>query len=357
MKTERLIGLDIFRVIAALAVFFFHSLIHIGCRFGFLSDFFEMGAIFMTGFFILSGYGIYTSNVKKDLTRLGEIKGFYKKRAISILPAYYVVAILYVFYPGTETAVQAAELAPVQIFGLQSVFSSLFYVSHNGGTWFVSCILICYLVYPFIQEVTKQISTRSKWILIVLAVCILLYAPIVVKHFGLKTIYSNPFFRLAEFSIGVFLAALKEKLDEKKAMRLLYNWPAFFVEFALLIAGVTFAMKRRYEVANYMMYGQIALPIFILMTITLSGVRCAFLERSRLLKYACKISYVFFFAQFFTWPLTRLVLQALGRDGNKTKLVVSFTICLLIAIVLHELVERPVKYLFSRTAKQKMPKA
>ena len=39
MKTKRLVGLDVFRVIAALVVFFFHSLIHIGCRFGFFSDF------------------------------------------------------------------------------------------------------------------------------------------------------------------------------------------------------------------------------------------------------------------------------------------------------------------------------
>lgn len=45
-----LIGLDVFRIIAAFIVMLFHSLIHIDCNYGILNSFVSMGVIFMTVF-------------------------------------------------------------------------------------------------------------------------------------------------------------------------------------------------------------------------------------------------------------------------------------------------------------------
>ena len=118
----------------------------------------------MTAFFVLSGYVIYYTYQKKDLGKLANIKLFYKKRYITILPIYYLVGTLYIifFLGGTESLQENVILMPIEILGLQSVFTSIFSVSHNGGTWFVSCILLCYLIYPFAQEIIKQISLKSK---------------------------------------------------------------------------------------------------------------------------------------------------------------------------------------------------
>ena len=43
-------------------VFLFHSNIHIGCDYSILTPFINMGAIFMTAFFIISGFSIYYVN-------------------------------------------------------------------------------------------------------------------------------------------------------------------------------------------------------------------------------------------------------------------------------------------------------
>ena len=159
--------------------------IHLGCKYGILTSFINMGAIFMTAFFVLSGYVIYYTYQKKDLGKLVNIKLFYKKRYITILPIYYLVGTLYIifFWGGTESLQENVILMPIEILGLQSVFTSIFSVSHNGGTWFVSCILLCYLIYPFAQEIIKQISLKSKIKMLLLSVLVLLWSPFIVWKF------------------------------------------------------------------------------------------------------------------------------------------------------------------------------
>lgn len=61
-KNYRLIGIDILRILSALVVFFFHARVHLHCSFGVLSGFVEMGAIFMTAFFMLSGFVLQYTN-------------------------------------------------------------------------------------------------------------------------------------------------------------------------------------------------------------------------------------------------------------------------------------------------------
>ena len=94
---DRLLGLDIYRILAALFIFLFHSNMHIGCSYGFLSGFVSMGAIYMTAFFLLSGFSLFLVWNKKDLNNIDTIKGFYLKRGIGILPLYYTVALLFIF--------------------------------------------------------------------------------------------------------------------------------------------------------------------------------------------------------------------------------------------------------------------
>ena len=64
---NRIIGLDILRVLFALIIFFFHSRVHLGCEFGVLNDFFKTPMIGMTGFFMLSGYALMVAYGNKNM--------------------------------------------------------------------------------------------------------------------------------------------------------------------------------------------------------------------------------------------------------------------------------------------------
>lgn len=220
MKEERLIGLDILRVTSALITFLFHSHIHRNCQYGIFNDFINMGAIFMTAFFMLSGFSLFISNSNTNIIDLKNMKIFYLKRFIGIIPMYYFIAIIYVIFLRTESLLDNIVVAPIEMLGLQTIFTSLFGVAHNGGTWFISCIIICYLFYPFIQEVMKQLTYKNKIFILLMCVGMLLYSPIITHWFHTANIYSNPFFRGLEFAIGVLLASIK---DEAKESKILYT--------------------------------------------------------------------------------------------------------------------------------------
>ena len=127
----------------AILIFMFHSRIHIlHCSYGVLNSFVDVGAIAMTGFFLLSGYVINLTYGRKDLAKPGEMKTFYTKRLITIIPLYFVWAffrvIAHVIVSGKSAAIEELILFPIELLGIQSVFSSLFSFSHNGGSWFIS---------------------------------------------------------------------------------------------------------------------------------------------------------------------------------------------------------------------------
>ena len=176
-KRTRIVGLDLYRLLSVFLIFLFHSNIHIQCNYGVLNQFVNSGAIYMTAFFILSGFSLYLVWQRKDLHNIVELRKFYLKRLISILPLYYSVALIYICFLGQESTVQNLLIAPVEILGIQSIFNSLFGVTHNSGTWFVSCILMCYLVYPLIQEIIKQLTSKLKVTIILIAVKRVEYTP------------------------------------------------------------------------------------------------------------------------------------------------------------------------------------
>lgn len=310
---KRYIGLDIFRIISFIAVCAFHTTIHLGADYGWLNSVSMMGAVFMTAFFMLSGYSLFVNYSQNNLIEITNAKTFYIKRILGIIPMYYVVAILFiVFYTYTGNTSFKIELllGPIEILGLQSVFSSLFGFSHNGGTWFISCILLCYIVYPLIQEILKQISDKSKFLVIFISVFILLYSPLVVSFVKISGIYSNPFFRILEFLIGCTLAALKFKFDQFNFVsKYFYKWVSVLILYSIMWAGISLAVKFEIGVGNYMLYSWICLPIFMLLIICMSGVNCVCLSNSKLIKYLCSVSYVFFLAQLFSNAVGKFVIN------------------------------------------------
>lgn len=201
-------------------VFLFHSWMHLGCSFWKLTSFVSEGAAYMTLFFMMSGYvlGLKYKELPMDGTSLLK---FYKKRLISIAPLYVVCAMLYPPIFGVETWLQNLLILPIELLGLQSAFPFLMPVSHNGGTWFVSCIIFCYLLFPLAMLLVKSISKRYVWVVVSIMYLVLLLSPWIVYVFHGEQIYSNPFFRFLEFSIGIVMAVNVENIQNETSAKLL----------------------------------------------------------------------------------------------------------------------------------------
>lgn len=333
--SQRMAGLDLFRVVAAIMVLLFHCNIHHDSSFGPLTGFVSMSAIFMTGFFMLSGFVLFRTYRERELFQMDSLKNFYLKRIFGIFPLYLFVAVLYVVTLGQESVFQNLVLLPIELLGLQTVFSTLFPVSHNGGTWFISCLLFAYLAFPLMQEIVKQMTTRTKWMALAVCTAVLFWSPLVVHTFSTDSIYSNPFFRGLEFFIGVVLASLPVNA------KWFATWKAFIAEVVLLIVGVSVAVKLDIFVGNYMLYDWIAVPLFGSMALTLAGLKSPRLQNSKTIRYASAASYAFFLAQTFNTEIEQMLFSLCGVQSGLLKIVISLTLVSAMAVVLHEFVEKP----------------
>lgn len=352
---KRYVGLDVFRIGLALLIFMFHSRIHFGCRYAMIDDFVSVGAIAMTGFMLLSGFVLANSYSDVELSVMREIKKFYLKRLISILPLYYSIIIIHEFcqiFTRDLKIIDAALLAPLNVLAIQSTLFSLFDFSHYGGTWFISCILICYFLFPYINKISTEISLKWKLIFLLLIGFILLYAPLVNMYYKLEIwgVYANPFYRCLEFSIGIIIGqiyshyVIKDYLNHFEIGR--SYWPAI-VTITIIMMSFIIYLRQIGVPKDYMLYSFFALPFFIILVLLLSNTE---LRGLPVVKYLSDISFTFFLCQILPlWEISRIVVVFIGTELNLLKILISFALCLVSAITIHEGIEKPLSnYLRSK---------
>ena len=120
----------------------------------------------MTGFFLLSGYAINLSSDSTDMSDIKEIKRFYTKRLISILPLYYlwalIVIVTNIVAKGIPAIWEELILFPVETLGIQSVFStllpSILLITQNSKKLKYRKIIIHSLL---LRHVAKHITLKS----------------------------------------------------------------------------------------------------------------------------------------------------------------------------------------------------
>ena len=344
---KRYVGLDLLRVASALVICAFHTIIHLECRYGILNIVLRQGSIFMIAFFMLSGFTLFITYKHKNLWEIKEIKTFFKKRAISILPMYYVSAIIFILLERQESIRDTILLAPIETLGLQSTYYSLDTITHNHGTWFISCILICYIFYPFFQEVVKQLALKEKIFILVICLSILIYNPIIIHVFKVATVYRNPFYRGMEFFVGVLLASIKLELNKDNSFsKTMCSWWTIGIISLFYAIAVTLIIKLKISFGGFVLLNFVATISFAALLFSLSGVNSEILSKSKLLKYFCSISYVFFLSQLYSNWLCKKIISRYGIDSNIIRIILGWGVCIVIAIMLHEIFEKPItKYL------------
>lgn len=350
---KRYAGIDLLRIAAALVVCAFHTRMHLNCNYYFLMGVVSVGSVFMTLFFLISGFSLFVNWSGTDLTEIPNMKTFWKKRFLSVAPMYYLAAAAYIIMQlvlKEDTIETAAVLFPIEAAGLQNVFSSLFGYSHNGGTWFISCILICYLIYPFLQEIITRTTTKTHLLLLAACFFSLLYAPLAAEHAQVSEIYSNPFFRLLEFFAGMILAAMKKDLSGRKWFgEIVYNWITIIVIgliLCYLLHLVTYSGTDLGKFVQYMKHNWICLPCFSVLLLGLSGVRVPGLEKTSALPYMSKLTYAFFLAQLFSNRLARWLINTYSIYDNKVRILLGFGVCVIITMIL-QFVESGIKKAFT----------
>ena len=339
MKREY--GIDLFRVLAALIVFMFHGKLRGMHNYGIFNNFISMGAMFMTAFFMLSAFSLYYIYSKTDFSLKGQIKKFYIKRAVSIYPIYWIW-MLWVIITYKDSIVNKIVTFPINMLGLQSLWHKL-YFRDEGGVWFVSCILFCYILFPFLCIVLKQLSVKGKLTLLVFFYIMSFYTQLFTKLTGWEGFcsnYADCIFRCFEFCVGGIWASIL--IDHKVInAKWLKNWWVFIIEGLTLILLVSLGISLEIGVGDYMLYNIISIPIYCLMFYTLLGIKVS-AGCVKVIGYFSNISYAFYVMQTFAWTAMEFIVTKLGWKCNIVIIICSILVNVVIASFVTYGIHKPV---------------
>ena len=332
LDRDRLILLDVLRIIFALLVFARHAITMGWCIFGVVDDIILNYTNFaMTGFFIASGFSLYYVYSNCNLGNYKNIVKFYKKRAIAILPIYLLVVIVHALFL-EENIVSGFKLAPIELTGIHAFFENTFLLQSNGTTWFVSCIIIAYFIYPYIQELVKNMTMKSKWIIFILISLLLLYLPYLFTSYDINA-YSNPLLRGIEFVLGIVLCSIIDfsKIKKTKLMPLIL--------FITVFMALTLAIYKQIYISTNLNHMLICLLIFI--TVFFRGFGK---KTNAIIEWISSLTYPFYILQDFIWEKNKFVIECIRTiQNNYIRIMVCFIILTALTIIVKYLYQKPIK--------------
>lgn len=170
---SNLISFDIFRAVAALGVYFYHSalgsILYKYLKIPFIKNIDAFGATYSVPlFFLISGYCIHLSNLKyiKSQQPL-PLAQYYKKRLLRIFTPYLaalLVSILINFYKKSPNQPTSNDLL-VQLFCLQG-FTLPYFNTINFVLLTISVEVAFYLIYPLFYYLRNRFSLNYAMLLV-----------------------------------------------------------------------------------------------------------------------------------------------------------------------------------------------
>lgn len=215
----RVDGLNFIRIIGMTMILLFHAWLMHGFHVGieWLDQLISIGAIFVTVFFMLSGFGLRKNNRDLSVRDFRGLFRFYKKRVLSFYPLFLllvVVALVFQFRVA-DSWIETIKLLPIELSGLHILFGKEMHgFLFNDNCWYISALLVLYLLFPFLNAFVGRFSKRAK-----VCLCLVLWlvssGVYMYLVFGTKLVfldyYPNPFLRIPEFMIGMLLADVSEE--------------------------------------------------------------------------------------------------------------------------------------------------
>lgn len=291
-NTDRILIVDLFRVIAIFMVLFSHILFTIGrpwlqmCQPSFGIHPFSWstwGEIGVTIFLILSGFTLEYTYGRMHIN----FSRFYVKRIFRIYPIYYMSLLLglmvHVAFAIWGILYRGAPFTLLPNFGYLDFFLALsgfnaFFGKWGGplvlSSWFIGLIMVLYLSYPIISWACR----RSPWACITFLFFISVISRILISR---SNIFLNnpiawfPLNRVFEFGLGVFLAGLIKQDLLKSLNQALEKLP--FLTFFSAISFPLFLIHdplRRFIVIgpNNALSRTVGIAVFLVLSIVLSKV-------------------------------------------------------------------------------------
>ena len=220
-------------------------------------------------FFVLSGFLLKYSDKEVKVLSIGK---FYRKRLIRIVPVYWLVLAPYLLFSDGSIKIKIMHSLLMQSWMIDS--SDV--LALNSPTWFLSVLILFYVLYPFLRNLDIRTLKIIQYVLFGFVI-----------FSGEGELFYSPIFHLQLFVYGVRLAN-EDSIDNTDIfvtiillssfvysdnLLVLHNG-LFFVLWGILILGALRIGKRGknrtlHIVSNFL--GKISFAIYLLQAIVYAG--------------------------------------------------------------------------------------
>lgn len=266
---KRVDGLNFIRILGMTMILLFHAWLLYGFSVGIpcLDQMISIGAIFVTVFFMLSGFGLRKSNGDLSIQDLSSILKYYRKRVLSIYPLFLlltIVALIFQFRVMDSVGKTLLHL-PIQFSMLHILFGKEMHgFLFNDNCWYISALFVLYLLFPVLNTFLNWFSNRFG-VFAKICLCVILWIISVGIYFYFVyyseyvflDYYPNPFFRIPEFMIGMILGDLTEE-DIFRKMHNLFS--GSIVIFTIAFISICLPILYPYFAHETNLYNIIVIP-------------------------------------------------------------------------------------------------
>lgn len=206
-NNQKNITIQLFRIIACIMVLLTHmrSVVPMDA----ISNYIDFGGFGVGVFFIISGYLAYNS---ADLAN-GRVLNYYKKRALRILPLFYVVILIWAVLRSFVFVDMPKD--PAGLYWLNYVLlifksypNSVIEWSNVGAVWTIASFIYFYLFMPLFY---KYINSFTKALM-----AEILFIGINIAYYLFSIKWFEPLSDLCIFGLGILIYFAKKETQESK---------------------------------------------------------------------------------------------------------------------------------------------
>ena len=321
MKMRRKNSIVYLRSFAALLIFFCHILL--------ISGYVQSSMWLNSGvqiFFIISAYLLTT----KELNTLNDVKKFLLKRCKKIFVSYWIyitIISLLLIFVHRQPSLQDYL---IYFIGGRGFFSDA-RILGLGHLWFVSVIIVCYLLTPILYQISKIDSSKKKHVCVSILYLVIVISMLILRH---------PSYSVYIISYAFSYFYFRKRNGEMKKTDLIF-WIILALGFSILRLIVDNSGIETWK--YYEMYDAICVPVF--RTFLGMGITAGFLYNEKIFvkKPICKLvgrfadlSYEFYIThQFIQLALWEFVPWFRTNVGIWCWIVICLGLSLCNAYILH----------------------
>lgn len=350
------------RFLAAIAIVFFHdegNAYPLGTPF--IRNWISFSNVFVSYFFVLSGFILVVSSVKDDRLAIGK-KAFWFNRFARIYPLYFFALAMYLGLclmantPNTKLTFDQLILTTT----LLQAWIPKYVMAYNYVSWTLSIEALFYLIFPFlILAMARMRLSVALWIGIAIwVISLLIYIYVVDQAYPKLFTDYFPLLHVNSFIGGVvagqFFIKYKPTFVRNRNLILM----VFLVLSAIVLGGISF---HNHFIRQYYHNGLFA-PLFLSLILYLSSLEEGVLKRMLshpVLQYLGEISYGIYILQLAVSILVTGLNNRFFHLSHTTTFYLYVLVLIAFCALCHEFIEKPcrvyLKSVFSKLQMTRQP--